>query len=205
MQDSAAGAAGSTGTAGATGGGNDAGQEPASVECTPDYLSVPEHWGFPEFRQRFSGSNGVFVDDCEGGELIQYACETTSRQLNPDYPETFLVLTGKVIEGRVNCGGRCVDGACPNPCPRPEERARFVSISDSGEVVLQNLTSGWKYVCQYNGRSWVGFDCSTIEVGDDMEIILGPTSGCTHELGSLALGEGIQGYCAYDDCVLTDP
>ena len=173
------------------------------VECVSGTSGLQ---GLPdvEVRQAFSGGNGTFEDHCEGGNLVQYSCGVMNQQLNPMSPDVFPTKTGNVLESRVDCGGRCNAGACPNECPVDGDVLRVLSIAASGETVLLNVSSGWKYTCQ-RGRSTADYDCSTAQAGDEFELIFGPGGPCTHELGSLGLGRGTQSYCDHNDCVLTDP
>ena len=102
----------------------------ATVTCVANAPSV-DGLPSPEVAHVFTGSNGTFVDRCDGnGNLIAYQCEMTLPPCDPaarrepngcDFGP--LVFTGLVIPNQdsptVDCEGRCHDGRCDGRCPQP--------------------------------------------------------------------------------------
>jgi hypothetical protein len=159
--------------------------------------------GSTDEKREYTGSNGTFVDHCEGGNLVDYSCEIGTMTANG---QAFPYQTGAVVSQEFDCDGRCQDGACPDVCPQVEDVMRYESLTADGIHGLTNLSSGWSYQCELF-NSWQDYDCEGIEPGTELTVILAPSpSSCpTVAYGLLGLGAGTQSYCGYYDCVLMEP
>jgi hypothetical protein len=156
-------------------------------------------------RETFSGTNGVFSDTCEGGDLVQYTCGVTWIMGPPSDPGPFPQGTGEVSSGTVDCDGRCVDGACPNVCPALDSTLRYVSADAEGNAVLEHTETGWSYACDLYGAT-VGFDCATaVQAGDVLSVAeVGPESACVGS-ARFTVRYDADNRCLYTDCVVTPP
>lgn len=119
-------------------------------------------------RSTAKGSNGSFEDACDDGDLIEYVCETAFIPCVPmassgaaDAPGAALPAggrgiapppgcmgnTGRVIENRIACGGRCDAGTCFGWCPGSGDELTFEDVAGA-EVVIDNDTKNAAYRCE---------------------------------------------------------
>ena len=200
----AAGANGGMSGGAAAGANAGMGANEDAVQCPSSGMSIPLTEG-PFVRQTFQGDNGTFQDSCENGNLVEYSCEYTTSAGPPGDPGPFFQATGAVIPNRVDCGGRCSDGVCPDICPNVGDTVRYLSIAEDNSASFEDITTGRNYDCQFQGMT-SGYDCqSTRAVGDEF-VITGDYhwSGCAAFAG-FSVGELGVAACAYTACVPTAP
>lgn len=96
---------------GSGGGGGGGGAAPVMKECNHSVPASNEP-DQPDVKEAVKGTNGIFTDECTpDGKLIEYSCEIVPD--NGPYHEP--MKTGRVVPSTIDCGGPCVDGACPAP------------------------------------------------------------------------------------------
>lgn len=117
------------------------------------------------------GTNGSFEDRCEGGDLIEYVCETgiipcglaaSSNGADTAAPAPGVPLggrggiapppqctgsTGRVTETRIACGGRCDEGTCFGWCPGSGDELVYQDVAGA-EVVIDNTDKDARYRCE---------------------------------------------------------
>jgi hypothetical protein len=155
---------GKTSVGGASPGGS-AGAGGGSSECVdPDGADYKK-------RGTAKGSNGSFEDHCDGGDLIEYVCETGVRPCPLDassgaadtaaparplpqgggsgivIPPQCMGPTGRVTETRIACGGRCDAGTCFGWCPGAGDELTYQDVAGA-EVVIDNDTKDARYRCE---------------------------------------------------------
>jgi hypothetical protein len=178
------------------------GGTPVPFECTPGILRYQQEGeGNAHVREIHSGENGSFVDQCEGGNLVQYECETGFFQGPPEDPAQWPMATGRVAPKTVDCGGRCGGGVCPNVCPKGDSLT-YVSVDTSGNAILEDPTSGWIYACELYGAA-EGHDCTAVQGGDTVEVTQVFKTSCAAE-PFFYTGFDFKVHCAYT-CVPTPP
>jgi hypothetical protein len=115
----------------------------AGVSCTdPD-------GGDYSVRGTTTGTNGIFYDSCDAsGNLVEHYCEYQNCLPLQDRAAPYPTggaggigipcspqVTGRVISGTVDCGGRCVEGACSWFCAAQGDVYSVVS-TQPGMAVL---------------------------------------------------------------------
>ena len=157
---------GKTGVGGSSPGGS-AGAGGGSSECVdPDGADYKK-------RGTAKGSNGSFEDHCDGGDLIEYVCETGVRPCPVNtssgaadtaapalpipvpvgggsgiaLPPQCMGPTGRVSETRIACGGRCDEGTCFGWCPGAGDELTYQDVAGA-EVVIDNDTKDARYRCE---------------------------------------------------------
>ncbi len=197
---------GGSDTAGAGGTGGSSGVDPVALECREGALDEGALTGdssSPEEKRSYTGENGAFVDHCMDGNLVEYHCDYRHEQVDPEYPDTFPVQTGLVLDSEVDCGGRCQDGTCPDPCPEEDQVMRYASITDDGTHVIENLATGWRYECSSVSSYGTSFDCdSELEVGTELIVTGSISRGCTGSIPLLYLGLDGATLCSYQGCIV---
>jgi hypothetical protein len=117
--------------------------------------------GDQKVRGTTKGTNGTFEDECEGGDLVEYSCETiatpgpcAAAAMSPDVDlrpvapiDVCQVPTGKVVEERVHCGGRCEQGTCFYWCPTLTDEV-LVTRNGTNRAELTNLRTEDVYSCE---------------------------------------------------------
>lgn len=118
--------------------------------------------GDEKVRGTTKGTNGTFEDKCDDGDLIEYSCETMlvprpcaaasmpsgGADLRPVPPvDECEVPTGKVIERRVDCGGRCDGGTCFAWCPTLTDEV-LVERNGANTAELTNQRTEDVYSCE---------------------------------------------------------
>jgi hypothetical protein len=183
--------------------------EPVRHDCPrggPGF-SPPHEIPKAHVKESYSGTNGVFIDTCQGGDLVQYGCEETSTEPNPFDPAIYTYTTGAVTSRNVDCGGRCIDGACPNVCPAVGDELRYLSVEADGRATLESISSGWTYACSLNPS---GECLATPRPGDIVNVTGTQTPGlytgdeCAEEIG-MSVGVGTEATCWYNPCVPSAP
>lgn len=173
--------------------------EPTLIQCDINGMLLGHT---PYEKREFVGTNGTFVDHCEGGDLVAHMCEQiVVGEAESAYPTN----SGAVVSFAVDCGGRCQDGACPNLCPQPGDAMRYESAGPDGSVhTLTRVDDGRRYECSYSAaRS--SRDCSNTEPGTELLVTYYSGADCTWQVdGGLRVGDesGLQ-VCGYDRCTLT--
>jgi hypothetical protein len=112
-------------------------------------------------RGTTKGTNGTFEDECDGGDLVEYSCETivipgpcAAAAMSPDEDlrpvppiDDCQVPTGLVVEERVHCGGRCEQGTCFYWCPTLADEV-LVTRNGTNRAELTNLRTEDVYACE---------------------------------------------------------
>jgi hypothetical protein len=180
--------------------GGSAGVAGAATTCLTGVLFAPP----PALgtRETFSGSNGVFTDSCENGNLVQRGCGVTYVTGPPGDPGPFPLGNGEVVSTNVDCGGRCVDGACPDVCPALGTTLEYVSVDAAGSAVLTQDDSGWSYTCEFYGSSG-GVDCATVPAGSSVEVVEDISEALCVGLVIITVGIDSENRCKYYQCVAT--
>jgi len=202
---------GGSSAAGTSGGGasTNAGSGPTGavpVACTAG-ATLPASYrrsSKSDVREATTGENGTLTDSCDtDGNLLQTFCDGASESVGDgsDPGATVYRANGKVVTETVDCGGRCVDGVCPDSCPKQGDSLRYASVSSDGSATLDDETSGWSYDCQLN------FDSSAackggVTVGDVVQVSSGMAMACPH---LAAFTTGTETVCRYQECVPTPP
>jgi hypothetical protein len=153
-------------------------------------------------RETFSGTNGVFSDVCENGDLVQYGCGVVYTMGPPGDPGPFPNSTGAVVSTNVDCDGRCVDGACPDVCPPLGTTLQYVSVDTAGNAVLTQGAGGFSYACEFFGSSGT-LDCAAFQAGDAVEVVeKSGESLCVGQV-TFTVGPDSDNRCKYYRCVVT--
>jgi hypothetical protein len=175
--------------------------------CQQGILPVGKQLPDPRVRETHSGLNGEFTDSCEDGDLVQYDCETTTITGPPSDPATWTAATGQVVGSKIDCDGRCVNGACPNVCPAEGDQLHCLSVGADGHATFESISSGLSYAC---GIDTIAACDAMPRPGDTVDVIW--TQGnivltgkeCVAEL-RFGVGVGTQGLCWYYPCRATAP
>jgi hypothetical protein len=180
--------------------GGSAGVAGAETTCLTGVLFAPA----PALgtRETYSGTNGVFTDSCENGNLLQQACGISYVMGPPGDPGPFPLGTGEVVSTNVDCGGRCVEGACPNVCPPLGSTVTYLSVEATGNAVLTQGDAGWTYACELYGASG-GVDCATVQARTSLEVVEDAGEAQCVGLVTITLGIDAEKRCKYYKCVAT--
>jgi hypothetical protein len=102
-----------------------------------------------EVQHTFVGTNGTFVDACDGqGNLLQYSCETASH-CDMGCVD---VNTGRAAQPeRVDCVGACRDGRCDGRCPHQGDHVTFLGDGPNARAIVRNDSDGRVYTCTIAG------------------------------------------------------
>jgi hypothetical protein len=152
---------------------------PAVLTCTPDAgaasTNTPDD---PSTPSEVHATNGTFIDSCTpAGDLTDYTCEAVAVCGPGPNPRCDAYETGRATPNAVDCAGHCINGACDGRCPTFNQVLRFVTVSPSGDAVLDNTIDGRRYTCSVSFDSpHDTFDCKT-----------GPQPGMTATITSLGL------------------
>jgi len=202
--------AGAPSTGGAGQGGTPtagSGGSAGSASCSdPDALDF-------QIRGTTEGTNGSFEDECEGGDLVEYSCEIETMpgpclassspgddaDLAPPI-EQCRVLTGKVIETKVACDGRCRDGTCFHWCPTQTDEVIVERQGRSSvEVTLPRTDDVFQCEITYEAD---GVECSGFFEGETFAVLSVDCQLESLDLDVEAPGEpGVLGCsysCSYD-------
>jgi hypothetical protein len=112
----------------------------------------PGHHGDAAVRNRVSGSNGVFVDDCDAnGDLIEQVCASELIEECNDFdcseePQPTDVVSTVVVP----CAGGCLDGVCASRCPAARATLHYDLVSMPGVAILRDVGTGVAYDCSAN-------------------------------------------------------
>jgi hypothetical protein len=184
----------------ATGGTGSGATTPVDVECIAGTMLFEEP---PEVDVlgRHLGTNGTFVDTCDGGNLVEYRCVVRYSTPTPMASESWPYRTGEVMSLPVDCGGRCRNGVCPNICPSVGADVSYLSIGEGGVPVLLDASTGVEYACEgvSFGPLSNGYDCRAApRIGDVMQVT--DLSGDCGNVVNLSVGTGTTTLCGYQVC-----
>jgi hypothetical protein len=198
--DGGGGSIGATGGTAGGGTGATGGGESVLRECKSGtyYSGLTSN---SAVHETYIGTNGTFVDRCEGGNLVTYDCAYDTIMGPPSDPANFFFTNGAVEERRIDCEGRCRDGVCPNICPAVGDSLRYLSIDGSGNATLEDITNGRSYQCvSYGGQN--GYDCTASPMVGDVAVVTEVTSGACPADPFFYARVGDLSTCIYADCVL---
>jgi hypothetical protein len=149
-----------------------------NVTCVPDAGAVGLHGDNPSIRDVVTGTNGSFIDTCDGqGNLVDYSCETHTTCGPGPNPGCTPFETGRVVPTSIDCSGHCVNGWCDGRCPADGDQFHFTGPASGGMVTIHDDTDGRTFVCT------VVYD----NPGDTFDCTTGPASGVTGTVSSLGL------------------
>jgi hypothetical protein len=182
--------------------------DPVRHDCPVFNSSVPGSSGShervktdPLVRETYRGKNGEFTDECLGGNLVQYACESSSMVGPPGDPTVWVSASGEVESLLYACDGRCVNGACPNVCPAVSDKLRYLFAGTSAR--LESLDTGISYTCVLRAAA-SGVDCMTTPQPGDVVNVISTGSFCVDSV-EFWTGTGAAPECDYWNCKAVVP
>jgi hypothetical protein len=120
-----------------------------SYDCQADRLvEGPMGLGDPEQVAEVVGSNGTFVDHCDGdGNLVEYVCETELVCAGGINPVCTAYETGSVSSELFDCVGTCEVGSCEARCPEIGDDVTYLSVPDATTATFVSESDGREYQC----------------------------------------------------------
>jgi hypothetical protein len=180
-------------------------------ECPTIPLGLPGSTGTYErvptdvtVRETYKGTNGEFTDRCQGESLVQYSCQVSWIEGPPDDPGTWVSASGAVEPTILDCGGHCLNGACPNVCPAVSEELRYVTIDTAGKASFESLGTGISYTCFLRGAA-AGVDCTTTPKPGDVVNVIATPGGICLTTAEFWTGTGTAPECDYWWCTAVLP
>lgn len=193
--------AGSAGAVTVMAGRGSAGAPPVT-RCNAGVASGGPYFGASDERETYEGDNGSFTDTCDdGGNLIAYGCDGTYETTGPQATRYYRT-NGSVTSTTIDCGGRCVSGACPDSCPALADPLNYTSVAADGSVTLVDLSTGWSYACELYAEGSTT-DCKTKWHAGDRAAVTSQSGPCPNGAG-FTVGDA-NTVCEYFSCVATPP
>jgi hypothetical protein len=188
----------SSGSAGVSSSGS-AGAQTQPIKCPQGAFPDPSTKSLaPDVRQTFAGTNGTFSDSCDSnGDLTAYRCKVD--QISAGDGSAIPTATGEVEQKTIACGGACVDGTCAGVCEKYGDKMQVVSADASGDTILEDERTHWRYRCQTYGVD----PCVTTPLAAGTEFdLMEATDGCWEfDYSVLQLTNGPDGAkCSYTYC-----